>query len=307
MAKANSEGSVTLYTPPPQTKVDAWTTGFAKAFPKIKLSVFTASPGQILAKLSADQQGGTGVADVLALSQDSPTSAMATYDSQGQLVPLTGPNFQLPDMKAAIASPNRFYVYATVFGWAWNTHLLPNGIHSWKDFLAPGLANGKIAVWDPSPAPILPAYYEGQVTASGDSNWLKDLAAQKPNIYSTSVAMENAVASGEVAATLFASQRVLTLKSQGAPVDFAIPATGAGVSFLEGGVSKSAPHPYAAQVLANWLASVEGQQAVEVTGTPARANVPGSTGEFAKLMPTKLISQTDANAFVNQFNSMFHK
>jgi iron(III) transport system substrate-binding protein len=307
VAKANSEGSVTLYTPPPQTKVDAWTSGFEKAYPQIKLSVFSASPGQIVAKLAADQQAGAGGADVLALSQDAPTSTLATYDAQGKLVPLVGPNFQATDMKAAIESPNRFYVYATVFGWAWNTQLLPNGIHSWKDFLAPDLANGKIAVWDPSVSAILPAYYNVEAAASGDPNYLKDLAAQKPSIYPTSEAMENAVASGEVAATMFASKRVLMLKSQGAPIDFAVPPQGAGVSALEAGVTKSAPHPYAAQVLANWLASVDGQEAILATGTPARSNVPGNDTDFAKLTPTHPVSQAQANAFVNRFNELFHK
>ncbi|MDT5367125.1 MAG: hypothetical protein QOC62_1556, partial [Mycobacterium sp.] len=44
---AESEGSVTLYTPAQQSVVDAWTAGFQAAYPRIKLSVFRASPGQL--------------------------------------------------------------------------------------------------------------------------------------------------------------------------------------------------------------------------------------------------------------------
>jgi iron(III) transport system substrate-binding protein len=304
---ANKEGSVTLYTPAQQATVDAWTCGFEKAYPKIKLSVFRASTGQVLAKLAADQQAGAGGTDVLALSLDGPTTTLATYDAQGKLVTLAGPHFRDKDMRAAIESPNRFYLYGVVFGWAWNTQLLPNGIHSWKDFLGPNLANGKVAVYDPAISALVPAEYAGNVAASGDPNYLKDLAAQKPGIYPTAQAMENAVASGEVAATMFATKRVLTLKAQGAPVDFAVPPQGTPVAAFEAGVLKTAPHPAAAQVLANWLASEDGQEAVLATGTPARSDVPGNDIDFAALKPTIPVTAGQQKAFVDQFNALFHK
>jgi len=303
VATANSEGSVTLFTPVQKPLVDAWTCGFEKAYPKINLSVFQASPGEIDAKLAAGNAG----ADVLVQSLDAPTSTVAAYDAQGKLVTLTGPNFQDKDLKAAMESPDRFYVYGTVFGWAWNTQLLPNGIHSWKDFLRPDLANGKIAVWDPSVASSIPGFYAGMVAASGDPNYLKDLAAQKAVIFPTSQAMANAVASGEVAATMFADKSILTLKAHGAPVDFAVPPQGAAVASLQAGVLKTAPHPAAAQVLANWLASVDGQKAVLIVGTPARSDVPGSDIDFAALKPTYPVSAAQQQAFVGRFNALFRQ
>ena len=303
VAAANSEGSVTLYTPVQQPLVDAWTCGFEKAYPKIKLSVFRASPGQIDAKLAAGNAGP----DVLVQSLDGPTTTLAGYDAHGKLATLAGPNFQDKDFKAAMESPDRFYVYATVFGWAWNTHLLPSGIHSWKDFLSPDLANGKIAVWDPSVASTIPGFYADQVAASGDPSYLKNLAAQKPVIYPTSEAMEDALASGEVAATMFASKRILTLKAQGAPVDFAVPPQGAAVAALEAGVLKTASHPAAAQVFANWLASEDGQKAVLIVGTPALSNVPGNNIDFATLKPGYPVTAARQQAFVDQFNALFHQ
>jgi iron(III) transport system substrate-binding protein len=303
VAAANSEGNVTLYTPVQQPLVDAWTCGFEKAYPKINLSVFRASPGQVDAKLAAGNSG----ADVLVLSLDGTPSTLARYDAQGKLATLAGPNFRDKDMRAAMESPDRFWVYATVFGWAWNTQLLPNGIHSWKDFLSHDLANGKVAVWDPSVASTIPGFYADQVAASGDPNYLKDLAAQKPAIYPPSEAMEDAVASGEVAATIFASNRVLTLKAQGAPVDFAVPPHGAAVAALDAGVLKTAPHPAAAQVLANWLASEDGQKAVLIVGTPARSDVPGNDIDFAALKPTYPVTAAQQQAFVDQFNALFHQ
>jgi iron(III) transport system substrate-binding protein len=305
VSAANSEGSVTLYTPTPQPLLDAWTSAFEKAYPKIKLSIYRASPGAVDAKLMADQQTGKAVADIEIQNPEGSTSGLASDEAQGKLAALTGPNLTDPDMKAAVESPDRFWVYAAVFGWAWNTQLLPNGIHSWSDLLKPNLASGKLAVWDPSVAPSLPPYYNVAAAASGDPNFLKDLAAQKPGIYQTSQAMANAVASGEVAAAMFSTKYAQTLKAQGAPVDFAVPTQGVAVGALEAGVLKSGPHPAAAQVFANWLASEQAQQIILATGTPARANVPGNPINFATLTPTPLDTAAQQTTFVNQFNALF--
>jgi iron(III) transport system substrate-binding protein len=306
-AAAKSEGSVTVYTPTQQTILDAWTSGFKSAYPTIKLSIFRASPGQLVAKLAADEQGKTTAADVLELSQDGPTSTLATYDGQGKLATLAGPHFQDKDFRAAIESANRAYVYATVFGWAWNTQLLPNGIHGWNDFLSSNLANGKVAVWDPAITSAVPAFYNSGIAASGDRKYLQGLAAQKPGVYPGSEAMENAVASGEVAATMFGSKRVKTLADKGAPVGFAVPPQGAGVAGLETGILKTAPHPNAAQVFANWLASEDGQKCVLSSGTPARSNVPGNDIDFASLKPSVPVTPDQQKAFVAQFNALFQR
>jgi iron(III) transport system substrate-binding protein len=304
---AESEGSVTLYTPAQQSVVDAWTAGFQAAYPRIKLSVFRASPGQLIAKMATDDQAQIAGADVIVTSLDGPTSTTATLEAQGKLTALTGPRLKDKDFQAAMESPNRFYVYASAFGWAWNTDLLPNGIHSWQDFLDASLANGKVAVWDPSISALLPKAYDAVVTASGDGNYMARLAEQKPGIYPSSEALENAVAAGEVAATMFATKRTLTLKDQGAPVGFATPPQPSGVAGIEGGVLKAAAHPNAAQVLANWLASEDGQKCVLVSGTPARSNVPGNDIDFATLKPTIPVTPEQQKAFVDKFNALFHK
>ena len=306
-AAAKSEGSVTVYTPTQQTILDAWTSGFKSAYPTIKLSIFRASPGQLVAKLATDEQGKTPAADVLELNQDGPTSTLAAYDGQGKLATLAGPHFQDKDFQAALESPNRAYVYATVFSWAWNTQLLPNGIHGWNDFLSSNLANGKVAVWDPAIASIVPTFYNAAVAASGDPKYLQGLAGQKPGIYPGSEAMENAVASGEVAATMFGSKRIKALADKGAPVGFAVAPQGAGVGGLETGILKTAPHPNAAQVFANWLASEDGQKCVLSSGTPARSNVPGNDIDFASLKPSVPVTPDQQKAFVAQFNALFQR
>jgi iron(III) transport system substrate-binding protein len=303
VASAKTEGTVTLYTPVQQTIVDGWTAGFAKAYPGIKLSVFRASAGEVIAKLTAEQKSGTKGADLVIF----PAGALAAFDKKGALVPLASPHLKDADMAKAVEDPDRFFVYATVFGWAWNTDLLPKGIHSWTDFLGSNLSGGKVGVWDPSIAPTIPSFYAANAAGSGDPAYLKKLGAQRPRIYPSSEAMENAVVSGEVAATMFASPRVNKLKADGAPIGYAVPTGGTAVAVLDAGVLKSAVHPNAAQVFADWLASVDGQKPVEVSGIPARSNVPGSAIDFATLKPSLPVPPAAQAAFVDLFNKEFHK
>jgi iron(III) transport system substrate-binding protein len=278
---------------------------FEKAYPGIKLAIFRGNTGQVITKMSTEQQAGTPGADVVVVNQDAQPSTLTTYDQQGKLAPMQGPSFKDPEFKAALQG-NHFWVYAVVFGWGWNTQLLPNGIHNWNDFLDPKLGGGKIAVFDPSQSSLTVSCYNNQVAASGDPDFLTKLAAQKPRIYPGGQAQENAVASGEVAVTGFASVRVDSLKAQGAPVQFAVPPTGACVPGVEGGILKNAPHPNAAQVFANWLASAEAQTIILASGTPARSGIPGNNIDFASLTPTPPVSAADQATFVAKFNSMFH-
>jgi iron(III) transport system substrate-binding protein len=303
VSKATTEGSVTLYTIAQQTTLAQLQPAFQKAC-GITLSIFRGNTGQVITRLNADKQSGTPGADVVMVNIDATPSTLSTYDTQGRLATPAGPNFKDPQFEAAMQG-NYFDVYGVVFGWAWNTQLLPGGIHSWKDFLSPKLANGKIGALDPSNTGTNTACYKDQAQASGDPNYLRDLAAQKPRIYPGGEAQENAVAAGELAATAWATVRVNSLKQQGAPVQFAVPPKACMVP-LQAGIIKNSPHPDAAQVFANWLAGPEAQAILLQSGTPARSGVPGNTIDFASLKPTIPDNPAQQSAFLTKFNSLFH-
>ncbi|HSY15307.1 MAG TPA: hypothetical protein VK816_04910, partial [Jatrophihabitantaceae bacterium] len=82
---------------------------------------------------------------------------------------------------------------------------------------------------------------------------------------------------------------------------------GAANAAVEAGVLKSGKHPDAAQVFVNWLASVDAQKIVLALGTPSRANIPGSTVDFATLKPNAPVTAAQQTAFVKEFNSLFRK
>lgn len=299
-----SEGTVTLYTVAQQATLDLITTAFAEEYPEIELNIFRGNTGEVITRLTTEQEAGTPGADVVIVNTDGPTSTLETYDSEGLLTAPEGPNVLAEDFAAAIED-NHFWVYAQVFGWAWNTQLLPDGIDSWDDFLSDDLSDGKIAVFDPAQSSLIPSCYASQVEGSGDPDFLEGLGAQQPRIYPGGQAQENAVASGEVAATAFASKRILELQEQGAAVDFAVPEEGACVAGNQGGILADAPHPNAAQVFVDWLASDAGQTPFLGSGTPAKSNVPGNDIDFASLEPTSPVTADDQSEFVDEFNSLF--
>jgi len=308
LADAEEEGSVTFYTPVAEVTVDKWKQAFEKAYPRIKMTVYRADQPTITARLAAEGQSGTATADAVVNGIDGPTTTLGGFDEEDKLTGLEGPNFQEADVAAAKVTENRYYVAANVLGWAWNTDLVPDGIKAWEDLLDPKLANGKIGTYDAALSPLVPAWFNAQTEASGDPDWFEHFAAQKPRIYPGTTVQENAVAAGELAMTPFSTNNILALKEKGAPIEWAVPPEGAGVAGLELAVMKNAPHPAAAQVLANWLMSVEAQEINLATGaTPARANIPGNEVDFASLEVTVPVSGDEHQAFIKTFNSLFQK
>jgi iron(III) transport system substrate-binding protein len=300
---AEAEGTVLLYTVTQEAVIATLEPAFEQAYPGIDFQYFRGNTGEVITRLETERQAGGDTADVVIVNLDSEPSTMQTYDDDGLVETPIGPTFEEEDVQATLVD-NLFYVYASVFGWGWNTQLLPNGIEDWEDFLSPELSGGKIAVFDPTQSSIIPSCYEGQINASTPT-FLEDLAGQEPKIYPGSQAMEAAVAAGEVAITAFSSKRILDLKAQGAPVDYVVPEEGACVPTLEGAVLKAAPHPNAAQVFADWIMSEEAQSILNQSVTPARSNVPGATVDFADLEPTAPASPEEHQAFIAEFDRLF--
>ena len=84
-----------------------------------------------------------------------------------------------------------------------------------------------------------------------------------------------ALASGEVWVAPMAASNILTEKEKGAPVDFALPENPFGVPWYSH-VLASAPNPNAAQVLANFLITPAGQEAISADYLSVLPDVPGT-------------------------------
>jgi iron(III) transport system substrate-binding protein len=299
---AEAEGTVLLYTVTTQSTLDQVEVAFEQAYPNIDLQFFRGNTGEVVTRITTERQSGNIAADMILINQDGTPTTIETFDRDGLLAEPAGPSFQDDEVQHAIAD-NHFFVYVTVFGWAWNTQVYPDGIDSWEDFLDPAL-NGKVGAFDPVQSSLIPACYDQQVEAAGP-NFLTDFAAQEPRIYPGGQAQEAALAAGEIAATPWATKRILQAQQQGAPVDYAVPPEGACVPATEGAILADAPHPNAAQVFADWLLSEEGQAVFLVQATPARSGVPGTDVEFADLEPTTPANAEAHQAFIAEFDQLF--
>jgi iron(III) transport system substrate-binding protein len=102
-----------------------------------------------------------------------------------------------------------------------------------------------------------------------------------------------ALSSGELAAAAFVGSTVKVEKKAGAPVEWGVPESPWGARYY-GTVLKSAPHPNAAQLLADFLVTEEGQKAVSSDNASVLPNIPGAVDstkdvpELANLAPEKV-------------------
>jgi iron(III) transport system substrate-binding protein len=283
---ANEEGHVTWYSVAPQAARDALQEAFETAYPDISVEIRTISTAEMNSALEAERTSGAEGADIV---------TSVGYDwifdkaGQGWLTDLTGPAFDAPEWTDSGYLIDRRIVAAPlgllVLGW--NTSLYDGQIASYEDLLDPRLGNGAIGVVRPEPA--LHADHWAFVAEHFDPAYLERLAAQKPAVYPSAFALQEALAAGEVAVGSFVSATdMIGLQEQGAPVEYAVPDpvwAAQNMFFVVG----SAKHPNAAQVFMNFFASPEGQLAAAKSGYSPLADVaPQTLGGQSEVVLTNL-------------------
>jgi iron(III) transport system substrate-binding protein len=207
--------------------------------------------------------------------------------------------------RANYAKPGKAWaVGAAVLGLGWNKTLTTRNITDYPDLLASGVVRGKIGV----PEPALPAFVDFYLWLQEKygQSYVRRLGATRPRIYASTLPMQQAMVSGEIAAAVLTPATTVDLKEQGAPVDFAIPKkAGAWNAPWHGMILSKAPHPAAAQLLSDFLVTREGQQLLNRRYGAVLRNVPGTY--FVTLRVQNLAELTPAKiaAFQRSWNAMF--
>jgi iron(III) transport system substrate-binding protein len=255
IAKAKAEGSVTLYSSQDPNNLAKFAARFKELF-GVTLNFYRNNDSITVAQVTAEHGTGKAVADMW-ISAARPHVLGAVRN--GWVVSAVGPNlFYKRYDRAKFAKPGKaFNVGTSTLGIGWNTRLYPQGVKDYPDFLNPALAGGRIGVLQPT-SPAIVDYYQYMEKVYGKS-FVTRLAAQKPQVYQSALPMLQAMAAGEISAGTLIPGTSIDLKAQGAPVDFAIPTGSAWNAPYWGMVLKQAPHPNAAQLLANFMLSPEGQ------------------------------------------------
>jgi len=303
VAKAKQEGSVTIYSSQSPASLQALADKF-KAKYGISVTFNRQNDNITAQQVGAEYGTGKHFADVWVVAAKN-----IVYGAirNKWAVPAVGPDlFKKRYTRSAFAKPgNAFVVSTAIASFGWNTSLWPKGIKDYPDFLNPDLANGKIGVVQPS-VPGHVDFYRDFITKKYGKDFLVRLAALKPKIYPSGINVQTALASGEIAAAIYLTPQVLALRSQGAPVDFKLTPGGSWNSPWWAIVLSKAPHPNAAQLLADYMLTPEGQATINQGFGAVLKKVPGAY--TIPLRSTKLINFTPqkVSSYINYWNSLFH-
>ncbi|WP_433621359.1 substrate-binding domain-containing protein [Nocardia sp. CA-120079] len=272
VAAADEEGAVMLYSSQKPANLEALKTAFQAKYPRIKLDFVRGTDADINPRVETEKKTGKGTADVHMLTDAAWIANAAKSGSYS--TELVGPDLKAPEYQPdKSVLNNRFFLSsAAVFALGWNTGAVPNGVKSPQDIVNPAY-RGKIGIVNPSGIASYVDLYRYYARVYGADYW-KQLAALKPRIYPSALGVAQALTSGEIVVTP-SVQPLVTEVAAGAPVNWALPPAPWGTPWYSQ-VTSVAPHPNAAQVLANFMVTREGQTALNGGYAAALADIPGA-------------------------------
>jgi iron(III) transport system substrate-binding protein len=273
---------------------------FEKRYPRIKLEFVRGAGDAGVPKVEAEARTGRGIADILVTPS---TNWLETHSNL--FAPVRGPAFDATVYNRAenIAEKNYYVISAVVLTFGWNTKLHAKGMKDWPDLFAPELRGGKIGVVSPD-SPTRVDFYD-YLEENHGPGFLQRLAAQQPRIYPSAQPIAAALTSGEIAAGIFLEPLTDEEKS-GAPVDWGLSEKPWGNRFYAVNL-KAGPHPNAGLVLADFMVTKEGQEAVARNAASVLQDVStavGNTKDIRQQDPAKLTPER-VREFRSEFQQMF--
>lgn len=306
---AASEGEVTLYSNHAPANLEALKAAFEGRYPEISLTYVRGTDSDLIPKVEVENQTGNGIADVH-MTTDAGW-IHRSLESGDYSVEVAAPAVDQPDCRAAdgVLDDTFFVTSATSIGLAWNTTHVPEGLKAPEDLLDPRLT-GKVGVVTPAGYPAVVHIYR-RMDMDYAAGFVDRLAALEPRVYTSGPGVTQALASGEVWAAPGASMDVLVERDKGAPVDFALPERPIGIPFYSH-VLSAAPHPNAAQLLADFMITPEGQQALSRSYIAALPGIPGTgvegsdvTAQDLELADPGSLEATAVAQYVAQWEQKF--
>lgn len=299
---AKAEGRVVLYAvnfPEQNTRLEA---AFEAAYPEIDLEIIRVTT-EIDAKLDSERDTGTDGADA-SFGVNYPWILNAA--ANGQLTPIrVGPNVAAW-VGTPWLDPDGNYLMGTtqVLGFGWNTDLLEaDPPQEWTDLLNPEYA-GIIGFTEPA-SPVIADFWSFAEEQLGGEEGLRQLAELDPVFYASGVPLMQGLGAGEIAVTGYASNQLNADKAAGAPVEFFIPSpawTSANLIYLP----SWAKRPNAAQVLVDFVASREGQEALAVNGASPLPDIESALVDIDDVQVVDITrSQEWAQEYIARWSEIF--
>lgn len=275
VAAANQEGSVLLYSSQNTAILESLKASWNRQYPKINLEFVRGTDADLNPRIETENKTGKGTADVHVVTDTAWIASASDSGSYSQ--DLRGPGFENPDYQPDTSIKNgRFFLdVAATFGMGWNTNTVPAGLTNPTDVLNPEY-KGKIGIVKPVGIASYVDLYDFYTKNFG-ADYEKKLAALEPRIYPSALGVAQALTSGEVVVAPMVQPLIQEVAS-GAPVNWVLPKPSWGTPFY-GHVTSVAPHPNAAQLLADFMVSREGQTAQAIGVATALPGIPGATAD----------------------------
>jgi iron(III) transport system substrate-binding protein len=299
VAKAQQEGSVTIYTVSNPTAYANMAAAF-KAKYGITVTVNRNVDNAIVAQINAEESTGKAVADIWVA-----TAKPYIYGAlnHGWVADAVGPSFFSKKFDRKTLMFGKAWISGeAVLGEAWNSQAYKGSIGGVSDFTGSGFS-GKIGVPDPRVSTSFMDWYLW-AEAKWGKNILQQLAAQNPKIYTSTLPMTQAVASGEIIGAPCAAGTAITLKAAGAPIEFKVLPDNWNAPYF-GMILKQAPHPAAAQLLANYMESPEGQALISATAGAIYPNIAGTFYSKPRVQHLNDFTKAKVDAFIAQWTALF--
>jgi iron(III) transport system substrate-binding protein len=299
VAKAKQEGTVTIYSVQNPTGLNNMAAAFKQRY-GINVVVNRNVDSALATQIASEESTGKAVADIWI---PSPKAYVLGAVEHHWVVDAVGPNFFAKkfDRKKFTLS-KAWAAGAAVLGMAWNTAAYKGSIANVTDFTSADF-KGKIGVPDPR---VSPSFMDWYLWAQGKygANILDKLAAQQPKIYTSTLPMTQAVASGEIIGAPCAAGTAVSLKASGAPIDYKVLKDNWNTPYW-GMILKQAPHPAAAQLLANFIISPQGQQLVDAGFGAVYPDIPGTYYVTPRVQKLSDFTPAKISAFNAKWVSMF--
>lgn len=261
VAKAEAEGEITFYTTDPPAGTTEMLAEFMKAFPKIKASFIRLQAGNLMAKLMAERQAKTYLADVMAISE---MTFATDLQKRGAYTLYVSPE-HAAYQAAYKSTPEGYWTWGALIaaGIAYNPKLVAASEvpRNWTDVFNPaftGAINTKLSTSGLQHG----AWYKLR-QMYGDEYWTK-FAAMQPRGFDSYVQQFDRMVNGQDKIVHTAQYSgYLQVKAKGAQIEFVFPTDGVIVGQQLFGVITDAPHPEAAKLFLDWMLGVPGQIAYQ--------------------------------------------
>ena len=275
VAAAEREGTVVFYSSLVPATLEPLIKAFETKYPKIRVQNVRNVEAVLIPKIQQEQEVNAPGADLVSVN------ILDFYDEQAAkklLVQPVGPNvakYPADALHKGIAP----IISGFPMGFAYNSDLVKEPPKTYADFLRPEFKNS-IGTILAGASPAVTFWYDW-LRKTNPGYW-EALAKQEPKLYPSTIPMTQAIAAGEIKATIFANPGgVKILADQGAPVKFVLPEIPEVYgSIYPVAILKNAKNPNAAQVFADFLMSEQGQMFLNGNGMGI-SRIPGVPGSLA--------------------------